>query len=126
MNATPWKLRVLLPRKRRPIFVGPVFAGSADMVQRRAAALLRRTVLRPLDTENPLICDRMLKTTVAVPEHCTLYDLSCFASPREHDYFSCSRFTRDLSSLRAFISSSRGARTLQELRTRYGLRRRKA
>jgi hypothetical protein len=119
MNVTPWMLEVALPGKRRPIFVGPVFAASPETVQRRAAALLRRTALRAIDAETPLVCDRVVATARATPAYCTLYDLSCFASTEHPDYFSCSRFTRNIRSLNAFLKSARGFRTLQDLRTRY-------
>jgi hypothetical protein len=119
MNVTPWVLEVALPGKRHRIFVGPVFAASPEMVQRRAAALLRRTALRALDAENPLVCDRVVETATAMPAYCTLYDLSCFASTEHPDYFSCSRFTQNIRSLNAFLKSSRGFKTLQDLRTRY-------
>jgi hypothetical protein len=119
MNATLWKLRVSLLGSRGPIFVGPVFAASGETVRRRAAALLRRTALCPVDAEIPFICDRVLDAAVAIPEYCTLYDLSCFASHREPDYFSCSRFTRDLPSFRAFLHAPRGAKVLEDLRSRY-------
>jgi hypothetical protein len=119
MSDTPWMLTVSLPGERDPVFLGPVFATSARNVERRKSALLRATALRALDAQNPALCDRFMAAASGVVSHCTLYDLSCFASPKHSRYFSTSRFTRNVSALNTLLKSRRGERLLQDLRTRY-------